>query len=395
MSGMYPNNQDIEIFGEQVSWPGVDASGKFTNGSFHDPMAKPSFIPAETINLILDNLESLIRRGGATPNSTGTGQLAGLLSELADAKKIVVRDGAGRAKVAAPAEPDDIARLADIASASPHGYGMYQDGRNLMEVLGVPGIREAMEALSERCNGTGVPNFVGLQIGDYIDGIDLSSIPAENNGDAGQPWNDVYKNNRIVISGFNTYRNFNQPENVRNHILFTFRNVPLRKRMNATNTSEGGYVASDMRAFLEGLNGDGTGAKAGVATAVFLDVLREQLGDCLLTIRKLHGTMGTPRSSSPRNNNYTLFLPSELEVLGSQNFGEEGYGMATTNVHFPIFSHSGVYRIKRYNGVRQRWSLQTPSVFIASGFTGIDAHGHPSNIAGHTRDGCAPAFCVA
>jgi hypothetical protein len=118
MGGMYPNNQDIEIFGEQVSWPGVDGNGKFTNGSFSDPMVKPSFIPAETINLLLDNLTALIAKCGGTPNATGGGQLAGLVTNLALAKRLVMRDAHGRAKVAAPEEDDDIIRKGGSAHPS-------------------------------------------------------------------------------------------------------------------------------------------------------------------------------------------------------------------------------------------------------------------------------------
>ena len=79
MAGMYPDNQELSIFGEKVQWPGVDSSGKFTNGSFTDPLVKPSFIPAETINLILDNLSELIKKLGGTPNNKSTKQLAELL----------------------------------------------------------------------------------------------------------------------------------------------------------------------------------------------------------------------------------------------------------------------------------------------------------------------------
>jgi len=75
MSGMYPDNRDIEIFGEQVRWPGLGADGKFTNGDFSDPLVKPSFIPAETVNLILDNLAELIASLGGKPNNSDTGQL--------------------------------------------------------------------------------------------------------------------------------------------------------------------------------------------------------------------------------------------------------------------------------------------------------------------------------
>jgi hypothetical protein len=69
-----------------------------------------------------------------------------------------------------------------------------------------------MAEITRRCNNnneidsSGIPDFIGIEIGDYIDGIDLSAISAENGGDGGQAWNGTYKNNRIVIAGFNTYK---------------------------------------------------------------------------------------------------------------------------------------------------------------------------------------------
>ena len=76
MAGMYPDNQELTINGEQIMWPGVDSTGKFTNGDFNDPLIPPSFIPAESINLILDNLSETIKRFGGTPNNTSMTQLA-------------------------------------------------------------------------------------------------------------------------------------------------------------------------------------------------------------------------------------------------------------------------------------------------------------------------------
>lgn len=45
-------------------------------------------------------------------------------------------------------------------------------------------------------------------------------------------------------------------------MLFTFRNVIAKGRMNSTDANAGGYPASAMRAWLEGANGDGNGAFA-------------------------------------------------------------------------------------------------------------------------------------
>ena len=114
MTGMYPDNQELDIFGEKVQWPGVDSSGKFSNGSFQNPLEKPSFIPAETINLILDNLSELIKKLGGTPDNTSIDQLAKLFTIAATANAGIMRDASGRAKVAAPEADDDIARKADV-----------------------------------------------------------------------------------------------------------------------------------------------------------------------------------------------------------------------------------------------------------------------------------------
>ena len=277
-------------------------------------------------------------------------------------------------------------------------------GRDLFKILGVNSVQAAMDALSERCNGTGQPDFSGLMIGDYIDGIDLSTIPAENEGDAGQPFNSTYINNRIILSGFNTYRGFGDTENIGNHLLFTFRNSPIRKRMNPINDNTGGYTASEIRAFLEGLNGDGTGDMPGVTTAAFMNALIAQLGEGhLVTLRKAHSI-----KASQAWGNYTVFLPSELEVIGYPNRGDEGVFMPAltspvlparaawnTNVQFPIFSNSGVYRIKRYNGARLTWWLQTPRADSPAGFALIGINGLASNRDASLVRGCAPAFCVA
>jgi hypothetical protein len=277
---------------------------------------------------------------------------------------------------------------------TPDGFGQYQDGRNLLEVLDVETPAEAMAILQERCNNgdtaaNGEPDFSGLQIGDYIPGIDLSAIPAENSGTAGQAYSEEYHNNDIVISGFNTYLGAGDTENTKNHILFTFRNCPINKRMNSSNDNTGGYQASELRAFLEGTNGDGTGDKSGVTTAAFMNALKAQIGDVLYKIRTYHST-----KASQSWNNYTVFLPTEIEVFGFQTYGNEIVG-SNTNVQFPIFQKSYKHRIKRSNGARQWWWEHTPYSGSASTFCGVNGNGNTNNNSASSVGGCAPAFCVA
>jgi hypothetical protein len=407
---MYPNNQDIEVFGEQVSWPGVDANGKFTNGSFSDPMVKPSFIPAETINLILDNLESVIGKCGETPNATDAAQIAKLITPLVQSKTIVMRDEHGRAKMAAPKEDDDIARLADIITLlkkmsdgiTPDGYGSYLPGRNLMAVLGVSTIPEAMAEIRRRCNNNGeidnskIPDFRGLMVGDYIDGLDFSGItpPTSEQAPSGgpQPWNDTYKNNQIVIAGFNTYKQSGNTENADNHILFVFRDVLWQQRQRATDDNTGGYAynnaANEIRAYLEGLNGDGNGTFALKLEECLNGGVLPPGGKYLYTVRRLLSTKG-----GWGWNNYTVFLPSEHEVFGSPHWSEAGFGDGLA-VQFPIYQRSTVYRCKCYNGARAVWWGDSPAESYATHFCGVHYHGAASCYKASIDVGVSPAFCV-
>jgi hypothetical protein len=234
--------------------------------------------------------------------------------------------------------------------------------------------------------------------GDYIDGLDLSAIPAENSGTAGQAWNDTYKNNRIVVSGFNTYKGMGDTENTKNHVLFTFRNIPLKKRMNASNDNTGVYISSELRVFLEGTNGNGTEDKSSVTTVAFMNALKGEIGDYLYTIRKLHST-----KSNNSWANYTVWLPSEIEVFGVPVWGDEGVYMAAitspsiavrcgsiTPVHIPLYQKSYVYRVKRYNGSRQWHFLQTLYAAGASSFCAVGSNGTTSNYGVGSAGGCAP-----
>jgi hypothetical protein len=221
-------------------------------------------------------------------------------------------------------------------------------GRNLLEVLGVSTIAEAMAEIRRRCNNngeidnTGVPDFGDIMIGDYLDGIDLSGLTPTVGGMAPQAWNDTYKNNRIVVAGLNTYKGMGSTENAKNHILFTFRNIIAKAKMNQTSIATGGYLSSEMRDWLEGAAGDGSGV---VATK-----LKEQLGgNYLYTISKSFAI----ESGNQNWGNCSLFIPTELEIFGIPLYGTEGVyesGMRTgsaTPIQIPLYQKSYGYRIKR------------------------------------------------
>lgn len=71
---MYPKDEVLDIDGEKILFPCLE-NGKFTNGDFNNPEKLASFIPAETVNLILDNLESVVKSAGLEANNFEQDQL--------------------------------------------------------------------------------------------------------------------------------------------------------------------------------------------------------------------------------------------------------------------------------------------------------------------------------
>jgi hypothetical protein len=244
----------------------------------------------------------------------------------------------------------------------------WKEGQNLLDVLEVNTIADAMAALRTRCNGTGKPDFSGLRIGDYFD------LPSLTIAGTTYQWSDSYQNLRVILSGFNQYKGAGDQENSKNHILFTFRNCVLTKRMNASNDNAGGYAATELRTFLE---------------SDFKIGLQAVLGDYIYPTRRLLSTKGGWAWETD-----TVFLPTEYEVMGCAVWAEIGYGGGFQS-QFPLFRESCEYLVKRYNGARQWYWLASPAASSALYFCGITTSGHAHNTHASSVGGVAPAFCVA
>ena len=289
-------------------------------------------------------------------------------SPFAIANKAVIRDKDGRFRAKAPKDSEDVARKQEFDEATANTGST--EGRNLLTVLGVTTVAEAMEVLHERCNGEGVADFSGLMIGDYLD---LPSLTVDGTT---YTWNATYQNLRIVISGFNHYIHCGDTENTKNHILWTFKNVVLQRQMNSSDTNTGGYNASAMKTYLDGVFALGLGSALGSS-------------DYLYTISRAISKKGS--TEWVRN---TVFLPTEVEVFGVATYGDDQIAW-NTNIQYPIYRDSSYYRCKKYNGSRAWWWEATPHASYSTGFCGVYLIGFSNDIyASNSNGGVAPAFCT-
>jgi len=253
-----------------------------------------------------------------------------------------------------------------------HGDMIEGLSRSLLDVFKVDTIAKAMAEIRRRCNNNGeidnskIPDFRGIRIGDYLD------LPSLDDGSTVYTWNANYKNLRIVVSGFNHYKNAGDPENTENHILFTFRNCITTKRINATDTNTGGFANSELRKYLEG---------------VFALGLKQAIGDYLLPVRRLLSTKGGWGWS-----NDTVFLPTEREVWGCPVWGETDWD-GGAQAQYPIFFFT-VYKGKRINGSRQWYWCASPSASSAAYFCNIYSNIYANYYYASAAGGVAPAFCV-
>ena len=257
-------------------------------------------------------------------------------------------------------------------------HGGCTDGRNLLDVFGKKTVAEVMAILHKKCNGEGKADFSGLMIGDYLD---LPSLTVDGTT---YTWNDTYQNLRIVISGFNHYiycgdleHGSSILENKKNHILWTFRNVVLRRRLHTKSLDPDSYMESELKTYLDG---------------VFADGLSIALGsrDYLYTItRFISGCRQTKETID------TVFVPTEVEIFGISTYGNDQIG-SNTNNQYPIYRDSSFYRVKKYNGLRMWWWMSTPNSRYLSRICHIRHNGTSGNYgnADAPGGGVAPAFCT-
>lgn len=177
-------------------------------------------------------------------------------------------------------------------------------------------------------------------------------------------------------------------------ITFEFADIPTRHYMNAKGTNDGGWEASEMRAWL---NSD------------FLNMLPDDLRECVEPAEKLtnnKGKVGEGETSAVTSTKDLLWLPSSTEVYGSEKgswadvYDAEGsqyqlyadQGVTTSDYEFCEEDKGGKY--SSWWSLRSWW-LRSPNPAYEHKFLFVDSFwGHCDSGGVKDAFGVSPGFCL-
>jgi hypothetical protein len=217
---------------------------------------------------------------------------------------------------------------------------------------------------------------------------------------------------RLIVVGINSFHSEKGVENSytisandrTQHVVFQFQNIPVLRRMNETDTNEGGYAESEMRKYLVPVDGEGGNFLTGLQDAgVPKDVL-----------------WAPKRYVSNRGVNATkadeivdlLWLPTEWEMFGSYitfSFSEHSSNLDYETVENQAWLE---YYSDIYQGLHWKYYLYSESLYTpwnpwsywesspslnsdgSTSFCYIGSDGRAYDQWASSAGGVAPAFCV-
>jgi hypothetical protein len=254
---------------------------------------------------------------------------------------------------------------------------------NLLDVLGVYTVADAMEELHQRILDY---NLKGLKQGMYLDLTD--GLTPE--GGSKIEWDASTQNLRIVIASFNQYegRNWND-----NHIKFVFKNCPVTKAMRSWQNNAGGYSGGSEY-------GGGEPSLRNYLESPFLKGLKTALGHDYFYRITRYVIEGNKDGWETVLLAAKIFIDTEMEVFGNNRYSQ----LTTESALF----QTALYKIggatwRKKQGIApdgDDWWLATPypldsysiARFCIVSDNGDQGRGHRA--ANHDITGVAPAFCI-
>lgn len=239
--------------------------------------------------------------------------------------------------------------------------------------------------LDEICAPIADNSFEDRYIGDYFD-ITISTPYTAN---------EVV---RCILAGFNPYWNNGRTPFVTPHAAIVTKNCfTATHAMNATNTTEGGFIGSDMWKTI---------------LPAYEAALRDKLGDHLLTHNTLLTNVMNPNLNSNAGAGFKgasngweyidacLSLLSEIQVYGCNVFSSSFYDTGCDNLQLPLFALDPTAKVCGKNtttdgngdgGRRQYW---LKNVANATGFATASNGGNSYYSGAAYIGGVRPIFCI-
>jgi hypothetical protein len=235
-----------------------------------------------------------------------------------------------------------------------------------------------------------------IKLGDYIDlegGISVSDY-----ADAGGfSYEKSDENTRLIVVGINSFQertesSYRPPEGSDHaetpHVVFHFQNIPVKRRMEASDTNQNGYLNSEMRKYLVPTGTSGSG--------VFLTGLTNA--------GVPEGVLWVPTRSvySDEENieiKDKIWIPTEREMfVGRYQYSNDSYEWARNQTMLEYYN-TNEKRIKiHYNPNATDapcWYWEASRYKEVNGwFCDVEKDGKPNARNASENGGVAPAFCV-
>ena len=238
--------------------------------------------------------------------------------------------------------------------------------------------------IEEICSRISSGLFTDLYIGDYFD-ITISTSFTTS---------EVV---RCVLAGFDTYWNNGDTPFRSHHAVIVPKNCfTATAAMNPTNTTDGGFVGSNMWTTI---------------LPVYKDALQSALGNHILEHKTLlTNTIGADLNSNAgagfkgASSNWAwtstyLSLLSEIQVYGSNVFSSSFYDTGCDNLQLPLFALDPTAKVCKLGGTddasaSNRYWYWLRNVASASYFARVDNFGYSNYAGASSSGGVRPLFCI-
>jgi hypothetical protein len=255
-----------------------------------------------------------------------------------------------------------------------------------VNATGKAGVAAAFNELHAFIQAGGLSNQPKvIKLGDWID-LDGGITVNAYTGGGDFKYLSASEDTRLIVVGINSFNNMNN-NGATPHVVFQFQNIPVKRRMNATNTNEGGYAESEMRKYLvkdDNVAGSGNFLAGLQAAGVPQDVLWAPVR---------YAANGGSTATNADVIEDLLWLPTAWEMFDSQS-SSPSVETAGNQAWLDYYTEDA-QRIKYGGNAAVFYWTASPSSADSYYFCTVYTTGIASKYgANNGEGGVVPAFCV-